>query len=82
MNIKDIRIDAIANNNIVVHVGRDKALFSYGTLIATVEHPGKVTLTTKWNHSPTTSKHRAKFLGEPTKDTQKKLLEGEYKLWN
>ena len=35
-----------------------------------------------WNSSPTTSKYRAKFLEEATKETQAKIDSGEYKLVN
>jgi hypothetical protein len=32
----------------------------------------------KWNYSKTTSKYRSLFLGETTKETQKKIDSGEY----
>ena len=35
-----------------------------------------------WNYSSTTSKYRNKFLGETTKETQKKIDNGEYELVN
>lgn len=35
-----------------------------------------------WNYSKTTSKYRNLFLGETTKETQKKIDEGVYKLVN
>lgn len=37
---------------------------------------------TYWNYSKTTSKYRAQFLGESTKETQAKIDSGEYKLVN
>ena len=33
-----------------------------------------------WNYSKTTSKYRAQFLGESTKETQAKIDSGEYRL--
>lgn len=33
-----------------------------------------------WNYSRTTSKYRSEFLGEPTKETQRKINAGIYKL--
>lgn len=35
-----------------------------------------------WNYSRTTSKYRSIFLGETTKETEKKIKSGEYKLTN
>ena len=35
-----------------------------------------------WNYSVTTSKYRNLFLGETTKETQKKIDSGEYTLTN
>ena len=34
----------------------------------------------KWDHSLTTSRYRNQFLGETTKETQKKINSGEYSL--
>ena len=36
----------------------------------------------KWNYSVTTSRYRNQFLGETTKETQKKIDSGEYILAN
>ena len=33
-----------------------------------------------WNYSKTTSKYRSHFLGESTKETEKKIKDGTYKL--
>ena len=35
-----------------------------------------------WNYSRTTSKYRSEFLGESTKETQKRIDDGIYKLAN
>jgi hypothetical protein len=34
----------------------------------------------KWDYSKTTSKYRNQFLGETTKDTERKIKSGEYML--
>lgn len=55
---------------------------SYDSIIVKIEN-GKVFLDEKyWNYSKTTSKHRAIFLNENTKETQKKINEGIYILTN
>jgi hypothetical protein len=35
-----------------------------------------------WNYSRTTSKYRSQFLGESTKETEKKIKDGTYQLTN
>lgn len=50
---------------------------SYDSIIVKI-HKGKVTLGKNWYYSVTTSKYRALFLGETTKETQAKLDSGEY----
>lgn len=56
---------------------------SYRSIIAKIDKLGKVTLDpTYWNYSKTTSKYRSSFLGESTKETQKKIDSGEYTLAN
>lgn len=42
---------------------------------------GKTTLSRKyWNYSPTTCRHRNKFLGEFIAETRRKIKEGIYEL--
>lgn len=53
---------------------------SYNSVICIVEN-GMVTLDEYyWNYSRTTSKYRNIFLGETTKQTERKIKEGIYKL--
>jgi hypothetical protein len=53
---------------------------SYNSIIVKMDRKGNVTLGKDWNYSATTSKYRAQFLGESTKETQAKLDAGVYKL--
>jgi hypothetical protein len=54
---------------------------SYSTVIAKKNFAtGEVTLDPNWNCSKTTSKYRSIFLGESSKETQKKIASGEYKM--
>lgn len=55
---------------------------SYDSVIVFIEHKtGKIYLDeTYWNYSRTTSKHRSAFLGEDTKQTQRRIDSGEYQL--
>lgn len=78
----DGRNGAVKNQFIIV--SGDKTIFqSYGSIIA-VEEPNKPTLldAEKWNYSQTTSKYRNQFLGEDTKETERKIKAGIYKLVN
>lgn len=52
---------------------------SYETIIAFIANNGEVTVNTVFDHSPTTSKYRNRFLGEDTKTTKAKVANGEYK---
>ena len=80
MNFKDMRVETLSNNQVVITTPEGTAFFSYGTLIAS-KSKGVVHLTNKWDYSNTTSKYRNKFLGETTKETRAKLESGEYKAW-
>lgn len=51
---------------------------SYNSIIVKIDRKGNVTLGKDWKYSSTTSKYRARFLGETTKETQAKLDSGEY----
>lgn len=56
---------------------------SYDSIIVKIDNTGKVFLDEKtWNYSVTTSKHRNIFLGESTKETEKKIKSGVYTLTN
>jgi hypothetical protein len=55
---------------------------SYESMIIKIEN-GKTFLDSKyWNWSKTTAKYRNQFLGETTKETEKKIKEGIYILIN
>jgi|WetSurMetagenome_2_1015567.scaffolds.fasta_scaffold00711_34 hypothetical protein len=70
----------VAKEQYVIHADGKEIFQSYDTIICIIEN-GAVTLDKNlWNYSTTTSKYRNKFLGETTKDTQKKINSGEYKL--
>lgn len=56
---------------------------SYDSVIAKMLPCGQVHLdSVYWNYSRTTSKYRSQFLGESTKDTEKKIKSGQYILTN
>jgi hypothetical protein len=69
------------NMEIFHYTDGSEALYSYRTWIATKDKDGKVTLSRKyWNYSPTTCRHRNKFLGEFIAETRRKIKEGIYEL--
>lgn len=67
------------NNHQVIEVGKVTYFKSYNSIIVKIEK-GIVTLGRDWNHSKTTSKWRARFLGESTATTKTKIKSGEYKI--
>lgn len=72
----------VPNQFVIEHAGREY-FQSYSSIIACIGFSGKVELDeTYWNYSKTTSKYRAIFLGESTKETQSKIDSGEYILTN
>lgn len=74
------RIYLGGGKHFIITVGKKKYFESFGTLIAVV-NDGKVTLNRHyWNYSKTTAAYRNRFLGESTKDTEKKIASGEYRL--
>lgn len=81
-NIISKRGNAIANQFIIEHEG--KTWFrSYKSNIVMIDENGKIFIDEKyWQFSVTTSKYRAIFLGESTKETQEKIKTGEYTLTN
>lgn len=69
------------NMEIIHYTNGTKSLYSYRTWIADKDKNGKVTLSRKyWNYSPTTCRHRNKFLGEFIAETRRKINEGIYEL--
>lgn len=71
--------NAIANQFILTD--KDITIFqSYNSIIAK-KTPSKIILDKHyWNYSNTTSKYRALFLGETTKETEAKIKAGIYEL--
>jgi hypothetical protein len=77
-----MKIKQLAKNQIIVEDGNKKTFQSYDSIIAIVEN-GKVKLDSSyWNYSKTTSKYRNIFLGESSKETQEKIISGEYEFAN
>ena len=70
--------DNPAPNQFFVVTKDGKYFQSYNTVIAFIPLSGPVKLDPKWKCSRTTSKYRIQFLGEDTKETQKKVDSGEY----
>lgn len=78
--LKDIRIDVVANEQVVIRTSIGTKFVSYGKDVCTAYKDGKVELYPHWNYSRITSKYRAQFLGETTKETKDKIEAGIYKL--
>lgn len=73
----------VNKNQFVINADNGDLIFqSYNSIICK-KSQGKVYLDeVYWNYSKTTSKHRAIFLNEKTKDTENKIKSGEYILCN
>lgn len=72
-------------NQFIITVDNDRYFQSYDSIIALKrfgKYPQIVLDEHYWNYSTTTSKYRNKFLGEDTKETEKKIKSGEYVLAN
>jgi len=70
-------------NQFIIRDGAARTFQSYKSTIAIIHSDGSVSLDEdKWNYSRTTSKYRNIFLGETTKETQKKIDSGEYNLYD
>lgn len=73
-------------NQFIIETDKGTYFQSYSTIIAYCEIDTGYTQVyldrDSWNYSVTTSKYRNQFLGETTKETQKKIDSGEYKLVN
>lgn len=74
----------VKNQFILFDEGNGSIYFqSYNSVIAMKCACGPIKLDSiYWNYSKTTSKYRALFLGESTKETQAKINSGEYILCN
>lgn len=69
-------------NQFIIIDGNRRIFQSYQSVIAVIERGVVILDADKWNYSNTTSKYRNHFLGETTKETQRKINSGEYKLTN
>lgn len=70
-------------NQYVINADNGDLIFQSYESIICKKSQGKVYLDKiYWNYSKTTSKHRAIFLGESTKETLSKIKSGEYILTN
>ena len=73
-------------NQFIIEHGKDEYFQSYRSVIVHKKWTPKgyeITLDEQdWNYSRTTSKYRNDYLGETTKETEKKIKEGVYKLAN
>ena len=79
-NMTSAQGNTVPNQFIIERAGR-KYFQSYATIIACINALGEIKLDRdKWNYSKTTSQYRNQFLGETTKETQKKIDSGEYVL--
>jgi len=73
---------AIANQ-FIVSTPEGVYFQSYKSKVVFAPYNGKVQLDIdKWNYSRTTGRYRNQFLGETTKETQKKIDNGTYELSN
>jgi len=65
-------------NQFIINIDNKEYFKSYDSMIVKIEN-GKVYLDeTYWDYSKTTSKYRNQFLGDTTKETQRKIKSGEY----
>lgn len=65
-------------NQFVISTDEGCYFQSYRTVIVFIPNSGPTQLAANWNCSVTTSRYRNQFLGESTKETEKKLKAGEY----
>lgn len=67
-------------NQFIINIDNKEYFKSYDSMIVKIEN-GRVYLDeTYWDYSSTTSKYRNQFLGDTTKETQRKIKSGEYTL--
>lgn len=80
-----VRVENLANNQVVTHESTISQFHSYGTLIATNDfEAGTTTLTSSWDYSATTTRYLAQFLGIYGKGAKteiaRRIADGRYKL--
>ena len=80
-NMLSDRGNKIANQFIIEDNNGNDWFQSYKSIIVLINSEGQVYLDEYyWDYSRTTSKYRNIFLNESTKETQKKITKGQYKL--
>ena len=76
-----IKVKQLANNQFIIQHDDIEYFQSYDSIIVKRFRQGISHLDKNyWNYSKTTSKYRNQFLGETTKETQRKIDSGEYVL--
>ena len=82
-NMLSTRTNAKVANQFIITDTIGETFQSYRSLIAYRTYECVVTLDEVfWNYSRTTSKYLAQFLGETTKEIQRKVADGTYSLAN
>jgi hypothetical protein len=79
-NMTSPRSERPVANQFIIYVGKSVYFQSYRTVIACISEGITYLDNKKWDCSRTTSRYRNNFLGETTKETQRKIDSGEYKL--
>ena len=67
-------------NQFVIEDNGNTYFQSYNSIIAKRDINGVITLGNNWDYSKTTNKYRNMFLEETTKETEKKIADGIYKI--
>lgn len=78
-----LKTKQLIGNSFVIETNRNSYLQSYNVIVVRINSRGDVFLDKNyWRYSVTTSKHRNKFLGENTRETERKIRNNIYKLVN
>lgn len=80
-NLTSANGNEVANQFEIIDNGK-RIFQSYQSVICVIENDVVTLDEYYWNYSRTTSKYRNIFLGEDTKETERKIKEGIYKLAN
>ena len=67
-------------NQFVISDNGNTYFQSYNSIIVKRDINNKITLGNDWNYSKTTERYRNLFLNETTKETEKKIADGIYKI--
>jgi len=70
----------VKNQFVISDNDGNEYLQSYRSIIVRIDSEGKITLGRNWDYSKTTGRYRNLYLGETKKETEAKLLSGEYLL--